>query len=87
MRPGRTRTTSFSLDEATLKHLKALAARRHKGNVSALLAEVASREARFAAAEAYFEKYGVMPLDDESIERIEAEWRGEAPRKRRRRAA
>jgi hypothetical protein len=31
--------------------------------------------------------YGVMPLDDESIERIEAEWRGEAPRKRRRRAA
>ncbi len=87
MRPGRTRTTSFSLDEATLKRLKALAARRHKGNVSALLAEVASREARFAAAEAYFEKYGVTPLDDESIGRIEAEWRGEAPRKRRRRAA
>ena len=87
MRPGRTKTTSFSLDEATLKNLKALAARRHKGNVSALLAEVASREAKFAAAEAFFEKYGVPPLDDEAIERIEAEWRGETAKRRRRRAA
>src|SRR5689334_14126024 len=88
MRAGRTKTTSFSLDATTLKNLKALAARRHKGNVSALLAEVASREAKFAAAERYFEKYGVPPLDDETIERIEAEWRGEAsPKKRRRRAA
>lgn len=80
MRPGRTRTTSFSLDEATLKNLKALATRRHRGNVSALLAEIASREAKFAAAEAFFEKYGVPPLNDEAIERIEAEWRGDAPR-------
>jgi hypothetical protein len=87
MRPGRTKTTSFSLDPGTLKNLKALAARRHRGNVSALLAEVASREAKFAAAEAFFEKYGVPALDDEAIERVEAEWRGEAPKKRRRRAA
>jgi hypothetical protein len=88
MRPGRTRTTSFSLDDATLKNLKALAERRHKGNVSALLAEIASREAKFVAAEALFDRYGVPPLDDEAIERIEAEWRGEAlPKKRRRRAA
>jgi hypothetical protein len=87
MRPGRTKTTSFSLDEVTLENLKALAARRHKGNVSALLAEVASREAKFAAAEAFFEKYGVPPLDDEAVARIEAEWRGEMPKKRRRRAA
>ncbi len=87
MRPGRTKTTSFSLDEATLENLKALAARRHKGNVSALLAEIASRETKFAAAEAFFEKYGVPPLDDEAIERIEAEWRGDAPKKRRRRRA
>lgn len=81
MRPGRTKTTSFSLDEDTLKSLKALAARRHKGNVSALLAELARREAQFAAAEAYFEKYGIPPLTDEAIERIEAEWRGETPKK------
>lgn len=87
MRAGRTKTTSFSLDDATLKNLRALAARRHKGNVSALLAEIASREAKFAAAEKYFEKYGVPPLDEEAIERVEAEWRSEAPKKRRRRAA
>jgi hypothetical protein len=88
MRAGRTRTTSFSLDDATLKKLKALAARRHKGNVSALLAEFAAREAKFIAAEALFEKYGVPPLDDEAIERIEAEWHREAsPKRKRRRAA
>ena len=85
MRPGRTKTTSFSLDPTTLKRLKALAARRHKGNVSALLAEVAGREAKFAAAEAYFEKYGIPALSDEAIERIEAEWRGETPGKKSRR--
>lgn len=87
MRPGRTKTTSFSLDKATLKNLKALAARRHKGNVSALLAEIASREAKFVAAEAFFEKYDIPPLDDDAMARIESEWRGRAPKKRRRRAA
>src|SRR5450432_4253096 len=81
MRPGRTKTTSFSLNDATMKNLKALAARRHHGNVSALLAEVAAREAKFAAAEAFFERYGVPPLKDEAIERIEREWRGESPSK------
>ena len=87
MRAGRTKTTSFSLDAATLRNLKALAGRRHRGNVSALLAEIASREAKFAAAEAFFEKYGVPPLDDDAVERIEAEWRGDAPKKRKHRAA
>ena len=87
MRPGRTKTTSFSLDAATLKNLKALASRRHKGNVSALLAEIASREAGFAAAEAFFEKYGIPPLDDETVERVEAEWRGDQPARRRRGAS
>jgi hypothetical protein len=87
MRAGKTKTTSFSLDEATLKSLKALAARRHKGNVSALLAEIASREAKFAAAEALFEKYGVPPLDDEAAQAIEAAWRGEVTRRKARRRA
>jgi len=87
MRPGRTKTTSFSLDEATLRSLKALAARSHEGNVSALLQEFARTEAKLRAADAYFEKHGVPPLSDEAVERIEAEWRGEAPRRRRRRAA
>jgi hypothetical protein len=88
MRAGRTKTTSFSLDDATLSNLKALASRRHRGNVSALLAEIASREAKFVAAEVYFEKYAIPPLDDEAVERIEAEWRGDArPKKSRHRAA
>jgi hypothetical protein len=87
MRPGRTKTTSFSLDAATTKALKALASRRHKGNVSALLAEFAAREAKFAAAEAFFEKYGIPPLDDDAAARIEAEWRGERPKKGRGHAA
>lgn len=88
MRPGRTKTTSFSLDEATLQNLKALASRRHNGNVSALLAEVAMREAKFAAAEIYFEKYGVAPLTAAAIERVETEWQNAlAPKKKRRRAA
>ena len=88
MRAGRTRTTSFSLDEATLKNLKLLAARRHKGNVSALLAEFAAREAKFAAAEKFFTQYGVPPLTDEAIARVEAEWRGDvAPGKKRKKAA
>jgi hypothetical protein len=87
MRPGRTKTTSFSLDEETLKNLRALASRRHKGNVSALLAEIASREAKFIAAEALFEKYGVPPLDEQTVERIEAEWRGEGPPKKKRHRA
>src|SRR4051812_34210452 len=63
MRPGKTKTTSFSLAPETLRDLKALARRRHAGNVSALLAEIAAREVKFAAAERFFEKYGVAPLD------------------------
>lgn len=87
MRAGRTKTTSFSLDQATTENLKALAARRHKGNVSALLAELAAREAKFVAAEVYFEKYGVPPLTTEALEQIEAEWHGEPKKKASRKTA
>jgi hypothetical protein len=87
MRAGKTRTTSFSLDDTTLANLKALSLRRHRGNVSALLAEVAAREAKIVAAEAFFEKYGVPPLSDEDIAAIEAEWHGPNRRKRSRRSA
>lgn len=83
MRPGRTKTTSFSLDDATLRNLKSLAKRRHGGNVSALIAEFAAREAKLAAAEAFFEKYGVPPLMDERAAEIEDEWQAALPRARR----
>lgn len=81
MRTGETRTTSFSLDDATRSNLKALASRRHGGNVSALIAELAAREVKLAAAEAFFEKYGVPPLSDEAVSRIESEWQSAAKQK------
>lgn len=87
MRAGRTKTTSFSLDEATLRNLKALATRRHRGNVSAFLTELAAREAKFAAAESFFLKYGIPPLTEQVLDGIEAEWRGSGARKRTRKRA
>lgn len=81
----RARRSRISVDSPTLKKLKALAMRRHQGDVSALLTEVADREVKFAAAEAYFEKYGVPPLTNAKIERIEAEWRVDMPCAKRRR--
>jgi len=57
--------------------LKALAARRHAGNVSALISELAEREVKLAATEAFFKKHGIPPLSDDDVARIEAEWRGE----------
>jgi hypothetical protein len=74
MRSGKTRTTSFSLEPSTLRDLKALAQRRHGGNVSALLAEIAHREAKFLAAERFFDKYGVPPLDELALDDISREW-------------
>jgi hypothetical protein len=85
MRPGKTKTTSFSLTRDTLRDLKALARRRHGGNVSAFLAEIAAREVQFAAAERFFDKYGVPPLDEVSLEEIAREWRGATVSKRSRR--
>ncbi len=88
MREGRTKTPSFSLDAATLTSLKALASRRHDGNVSALLAELASREAKFVAAEEFFARYGAPPPTEAALARIEAEWQAGPPTgKRRKRAA
>jgi hypothetical protein len=87
MRPGKTKTTSFSLAPDTLRDLKALARRRHDGNVSAFLAEIAAREARFAAAERFFDKHGVPPLDEASLEEIAKEWRGATSAKRSRKRA
>jgi hypothetical protein len=75
----RTKTWAISLDEQTFKNLKSLAARRHSGDVSALLKEIASREAKFAAGEEFIASCGFPPLSDAAIARIEAEWRGEKP--------
>jgi hypothetical protein len=74
MRSGKTKTTSLSLEPSTLQDLQALAQRRHGGNVSALLAETAHREAKFLAAERFFDKYGVLPLDGLALDDISREW-------------
>lgn len=61
--------------------------RQPRGNVSALIAEFASRESQFAAAEAFFEKYGVPPLTDEALTRVKGEWHGAPlPKAKRKRA-
>lgn len=52
-----------------------------------MIAELAAREAKFAAAEAFFEKYNIPPLSEEDVQRIEAEWQGKTTGKRKRRAA
>ena len=74
MRAGRTKTTSFSLDEETLANLKALAKRRHNGNVSALLAEFAAQESQLVAAERFLKKYKVPPLTAEAAAAIDKQW-------------
>jgi hypothetical protein len=74
MRAGRTKTTSFSLDSKTMSNLKALARRNHGGNVSALLADIAKREEKLLAAEAFFRKYGVTRLSEAQLAKVEQEW-------------
>jgi hypothetical protein len=82
---GRTKTTRFSFDAPTLARLKPLATRHARG-ASTLRSEVDRRETQLAAAEAYFAKQGIPALTDEALERIEAEWVGEAaPTQRTRR--
>jgi len=88
MRRGKTKTTSLSLEPSTLRNLKALAQRRHGGNVSALLAEIALREVKFLAAERFFDKYGVPPLDELALDEFSREWsEAFSARKPRRRVA
>ena len=84
------KTARVSVDPATLELLKALARRRHNGDVSALLAEFAESEKKLAAAEALFVKYRIPPLTPEVAAAIDAEWAQlPAPlrKKRRKRAA
>jgi len=52
---------------------------RHRTSAAAM------REVKFAAAEAVFEKYGVAPLSADTAKRVEAEWQGASPKKKRRR--
>lgn len=57
-RKGATETVGVSLDVATKHTLKALAAERHRGNVSALITEMTKAAVRQAAFERAWRWYG-----------------------------
>ena len=93
-RAGATETVGVSLDSGTKRTLKKLAAQKHQGNVSALIAEMAEEAVRQAAFEKAWAWYGGPELTSEARDRIDAEleegWRLArkygAKKKRRRKA-
>ena len=94
-RAGATETVGVSLDSGTKRTLKKLAAQKHQGNVSALIAEMAEEAVRQAAFEKAWAWYGGPKLTDEVRSSVDAEleegWnlarKHAAKKKRRRRAA
>ncbi|HEY2383140.1 MAG TPA: hypothetical protein VGK48_18345 [Terriglobia bacterium] len=94
-RAGATETVGVSLDPATKRMLKKLAAQKHQGNVSALIAEMAENAVRQSAFEKAWAWYGGPELTNEARDNIDAEleegWRLArrlvAKKKRRRKAA
>ena len=92
---GATETIGVSLDPATKRKLKELAARRHQGNVSALIAEMAEEATRQAAFERAWRWYGGPDLTEDTRAAIDKEleegWelarKYTAKKKRRRRNA
>jgi hypothetical protein len=94
-RAGATETVGVSLDPGTKRKLKRLAAEKHQGNVSALIAEMAEDAVRQGAFEKAWAWYGDPELTSEARERIDTEleegWRlarkHAAKKKRRRKAA
>jgi len=72
-RAGATETVGVSLDPGTKRTLKKLAAQKHQGNVSALIAEMAADAVRQAAFEKAWGWYGGSDLTNEDRDRIDAE--------------
>jgi predicted transcriptional regulator len=93
-RAGATETVGISLDPETKRKLKALAEERHRGNVSALVAEMTDAAVRQAAFERAWRWYGGAELSNATRAKIDADldegWahaRKHAIRKPRRRPA
>ena len=94
-RTGATETIGVSLDAQTKRTLKTLAAERHGGNVSALIAEMTQGAVRQAAFERAWQWYGGPEPTDAERAAIDAElaegWelarKAAAKKTRRRRAA
>jgi hypothetical protein len=72
-RAGATETIGVSLDSETKRKLKALAADRHQGNVSALIAELTELAVREAAFERAWRWYGGPEIGDKTRAKIDAE--------------
>lgn len=91
-RTGATETVGVSLDPGTKRKLKELAAQKHEGNVSALIAEMTEDAVRQGAFEKAWAWYGGPEPTNEARNRIDAEieegWnlaRKQAAKKKRRR--
>jgi hypothetical protein len=92
-RAGATETFSVSVDRETKRRLKTLAAAKHRGNVSALITELAAEGERQAAFERAWVWYGGPEPTPAESAALRAEWEEgwklarEAKRKPRRGAA
>jgi hypothetical protein len=87
-RPGRTAKVSISLEQADLRALRRRAKRLYGGNLSAAIAEAARRIREEEAREAVVAWLGnAGETTPEERAAIRREWRGETPKRGRRRAA
>lgn len=73
-RAGATETFSVSVDRSTKARLKALAKANHRGNVSALITELAREGERRAAFERAWAWYGGPEPTREEADALRAEW-------------
>lgn len=73
-RPGNTETFSVSVDRETKRRLKALAKRKHAGNVSALITELSIEGERQAAFDRAWQWYGGTEPTADQAAAIRAEW-------------
>ncbi len=72
-RAGATHTVGVSLDAETKRKLKALAAEKHGGNVSALITEMTEAAVRQAAFDRAWQWYAGDPLSDAARAKIDAD--------------
>lgn len=73
-RSGATETIGISVDPVTKRNLKELAARKHRGNVSSLVAEMTEAAVRHAAFERAWAWYAGAELTDNSRRNIDTEF-------------
>jgi hypothetical protein len=79
---------SVTIDRDKLRMLRRRAKRLHGGNLSAVIDEATEHLRRLEAMDDFLDHVGAPHLTPEEALRIEAEWRGEAgPRRRRRHPA